>query len=771
MLFGLDDTPDDRDDQAPGAPSAGGLSLPGMPPAATPANAAPAVAPTQTQSLYRRYRPQSFDADDLVGQEHIVRTLRNAVERGRVAHAYLFCGPRGTGKTTTARLLAKAANCLDPDPHVRPCNRCAHCVAITTGATTDVIEIDAASNRGIDDIRDLRERVKYAPTHLKTKFYIIDEAHQITGAAGNAFLKTLEEPPPHTKFVLATTDPEDLLPTIVSRCQRFDFRRISLSAAVNRLRTVATAEGLEVDDEALAAIARAGTGSLRDSLGLLDQLSVYQESGEQAGSGVITADSVRALLGVSRNDRVETIARALADRDVASGLDAINGAVEAGEDPRQLNRQLVAYLRILMHELAGGSPDADATARELAQAFDLHDLAKIAQRFSENDSRIRHAAIPQLPFEIALVESILRPAGGTVTSAAPATPRTTTASRPAPSLEPAQQAPPRQAPPAPPRDEPPAPPVAAATPVRPAQPSPAEPESYVPDEPDWMREADPDLGTIVRRPAAESEPPPAPRTGPSIRDRVRNPSARVGAPPPQREPAPSAAPQPRQEPPRSPATPARPAANPDPAQDGGGEAVSVQRLVELWSRIRADVKLQNRRIEALLAEVDPVAIEGGTVVLRAAYPFHRKRLEEDDVKEVVQAAVSRRAGTSLKVRTILKGEDDGSIRLVPSPNPPPPVPRSNTRPEFPGDDIPEVAADPELHRAEEPTPDPVPAVPSYNAESADAPEPGSGGAAARPAAEARAFRPEDDEAIVQAARTIFDGEEIPDPFAGEDGTV
>src|SRR5215216_6428991 len=227
-----------------------------------------------TQSLYRKYRPQSFDAIELVGQEHVVQTLRNAILLDRVAHAYLFCGPRGTGKTTTARLLAKAVNCLDPDPLKRPCNECVNCRSINSGAATDVIEIDAASNRGIDDIRELRERVKYAPTQLKTKFYIIDEAHQITGAAANAFLKTLEEPPGHTKFVLATTDPEELLATIVSRCQRFDFRRISADDIVRRLQTVAALEGVSVDADALRLIARHATGSLRDALGLLEQLAL-----------------------------------------------------------------------------------------------------------------------------------------------------------------------------------------------------------------------------------------------------------------------------------------------------------------------------------------------------------------------------------------------------------------------------------------------------------------------------------------------------------------
>ncbi|MGH2561289.1 MAG: DNA polymerase III subunit gamma/tau [Thermomicrobiales bacterium] len=361
----------------------------------------------QTQSLYRKYRPQSFDATELVGQEHVVRTLRNAILLGRVAHAYLFCGPRGTGKTTTARLLAKAVNCLDADSTNRPCNACANCLAIARGATTDVIEIDAASNRGIDDIRDLRERVKYAPTQLTTKFYIIDEAHQITGAAANAFLKTLEEPPAHTKFVLATTDPEELLATIVSRCQRFEFRRIDLDSMIERLRTVASAEGLTADDEALAVIARQATGSLRDALGLLDQLAVYRESEPDGTAAKITADTVRAVLGVSRNDRVAALGRALADRDARSALETVNAAMEAGEDPRQLNRQLVAYLRILLHERAGGSPDADDGAKALASRFELLELAQLARRFSEIDYRIRHSPYSQLPLEVALVESVL----------------------------------------------------------------------------------------------------------------------------------------------------------------------------------------------------------------------------------------------------------------------------------------------------------------------------------------------------------------------------
>ncbi|MCA9860206.1 MAG: DNA polymerase III subunit gamma/tau, partial [Thermomicrobiales bacterium] len=243
-----------------------------------------------TQSFYRKYRPQTFESDDLVGQDAVVRTLKNAIRLDRVAHAYLFTGPRGTGKTTTARLLAKAVNCLDPDPDARPCNQCAACIAINTGATTDIIEIDAASNRGIDDIRELRERVKFAPTFLRTKFYIVDEAHQITGAAANAFLKTLEEPPPHTKFILATTDPEQLLPTIVSRCQRFDFKRFSLETMIDHLERIATAENVPIARDALLVIGEHAGGSMRDALGLLDQLASYQDQSGTESSTIEAAD-------------------------------------------------------------------------------------------------------------------------------------------------------------------------------------------------------------------------------------------------------------------------------------------------------------------------------------------------------------------------------------------------------------------------------------------------------------------------------------------------
>jgi DNA polymerase-3 subunit gamma/tau len=518
-----------------------------------------------TQSLYRKYRPQSFDAIELVGQEHVVQTLRNAISLDRVAHAYLFCGPRGTGKTTTARLLAKAVNCLDPDPLVRPCNSCVSCKAINSGSATDVIEIDAASNRGIDDIRELRERVKYAPTQLKTKFYIIDEAHQITGAAANAFLKTLEEPPPHTKFILATTDPEQLLQTIISRCQRFDFRRISVDAIVQRLRTVAEAEGLNVDDEALAVIARHATGSLRDALGLLDQLAVYREAEPDSVDTSIDAAAVRAVLGVSRNDRVESLVQALADRDATLALETVNNAIDAGEDPRQLNRQLVGYLRVLLHQRAGGSPDADERAKELANRFELLELAQLARSFSEIDFRIRHASHSQLPLEVALVEAVLR------RSAPEETERPSRAS-----AVPSRESPARVI-----REEPP----------------------------------------VDQVPSSR------------LRDKVRANSTNANSV----KPVPGSV---------------------DKTANGAtsGNALTVDQIADLWQRIRADVKAVNRRVEALLSTIDPVAVDGNEVTLASPYEFHKTKLNSDEARVVVEDVISRITGRRLRVSCILRDE-------------------------------------------------------------------------------------------------------------------
>ena len=289
-------------------------------------------------SLYRRHRPQTFD--EVVGQEHVVRTLRNAVERDRVHHAYLFVGSRGTGKTSVAKILARSLNCVN-GPTLTPCGECESCRTIAAGSSLDVIEMDAASNRSVDDIRELRERVGYAPAAGRWKVYILDEAHMLTREAWNAFLKTLEEPPPNTVFVLCTTEPHKVMPTIVDRCQRFDYQRPSLEQIAEVVRRVAAAESIEIEDGAVAAIARAATGSFRDALGTLDQLVAY-------GGKRVATDDVLAVLGVAEAELILAAADAIASEDGRAALEASERLARSGRDLSQFGRDLLAHLRQLL---------------------------------------------------------------------------------------------------------------------------------------------------------------------------------------------------------------------------------------------------------------------------------------------------------------------------------------------------------------------------------------------------------------------------------------
>ena len=354
--------------------------------------------------LYRRWRPRSFSA--VVGQEPVTTTLRNAVAAASPSHAYLFAGPRGTGKTSTGRILAKAVNCTAPTPEGEPDNACSSCLSFDEGRALDLIELDAASNRGIDEIRDLREGTGYAPNSARYKVYLIDEVHMLTDAAFNALLKTLEEPPPHVIFVLATTEAQRLPATITSRCQRFDFRRIPLAEAVQQLRRVCEGEGMQVDDASLDLIARQATGSLRDAINLLDQMSVY--FGHE-----LTLEAVRSGLGLTVDDRTSALARAAIAKDLAAGLAALGAARADGVEMRAFMRATVATLRNALLVKAGGGdqltlsdPEMESL-RALAQPAQVTDIVAALRAFGSID--FAGDAYDSLPAEIAFATLAVGP--------------------------------------------------------------------------------------------------------------------------------------------------------------------------------------------------------------------------------------------------------------------------------------------------------------------------------------------------------------------------
>lgn len=288
-------------------------------------------------ALYRKWRPQGFDS--LVGQEAVRTALTNALETGRIAHAYLFAGPRGTGKTSTAKILAKAVNC-EHGPTPNPCNKCQNCVRINDGTSMDVFEIDAASNRGIDEIRDLREKVAFAPVNGRYKVYIIDEVHMLTTEAFNALLKTLEEPPPHVIFILATTEPHKIPATIHSRCQRFDFKRVTDSDIGKRLREVADGSGIAADDDALQLIAVQADGGMRDALSLLDQCGVMAER--------VSAETVRSVLGIVGREVLRELVKAVGEGNVPKALELLEALLAGGKDVKQIITELAEYLRAVL---------------------------------------------------------------------------------------------------------------------------------------------------------------------------------------------------------------------------------------------------------------------------------------------------------------------------------------------------------------------------------------------------------------------------------------
>jgi DNA polymerase III subunit gamma/tau len=569
-----------------------------------------------SQALYRRYRSQTFS--ELIGQEHIVQTLRNALAEGRIAHAYLFTGPRGVGKTTVARLLAKAVNCTAPLGQ-RPCGECDACRAIADGRAVDVIEMDAASHTSVEDAREIIERVQFRPTSGAYKVYIVDECQMLSTAAFNALLKTLEEPPPHALFVLATTEVHKVPATILSRCQRFTFNRHTIGATAAHLHTIAAEEQIVLEPGVAEAIARAATGSMRDALSILDQLMAY-------GSGTIMLEQVRGLLGAAEAQEVAALVDALLSADLTSALRALNGVAEQGADLRQFARDLVERLRALMLLKAGGDPglldvteDDMAALERQAAAADLGAVFGWVKLFSGLDQQLRTSSYGQLPLELAVVEAIAAPVASPRMegpSAQPAPRATPPARQAVQSSTPAGASTPRSAatlPPEPVRPTPDIPPIEAHEPEQPA---------YALDPP--IDAAPPERPVASRQPSAA-------------------PAQPTSAPQPQRSAAPS-----EQGPDSSDAI----------ASDNAAAAL-LEQVENGWDDVLQGIKARDRTLYVLLTSgggVKPIDVKDDVIVFEVKNEWQVKRIEEAKARRVIETVLSKYLGANYRISCVAEAQ-------------------------------------------------------------------------------------------------------------------
>ena len=604
----------------------------------------------ESTSLYRRHRPGSFD--EVVGQQHVVRTLRNAVEQGKVHHAYLFVGSRGTGKTSMAKILARSLNCERGGPTVTPCGECQSCLTIAAGTSIDVIEMDAASNRSVDDVRDLRERVAYAPAGGHWKVYILDEAHMLTKEAWNAFLKTLEEPPPNTVFVLATTESHRVMATIADRCQRFDFQRPTIEQISEVVRRVAAAESIGIDDGAVGMIARSASGSFRDALGTLDQLVAF-------GGERVALDDVLQLLGAADAELLFEAVDAIAAEDPKAVLATVERMSRSGRDPAQFARDLLAHLRfLLVAQTTGEVPDsfvvtATDSGRLRAQAGavgaatlvrTIDELAAALGAVREGDEArmaveiaLLKAARPDLDpgaegllrrierLEKLLVDGAARPADRDADAGGPRVPSRQqggAAGRDVPG-------PPAPAPPAggaAPAD--PAPSAAAPADAAPSDAAPADPAPSADPDPPSAEAEEAELPASQARPAADAPPAGGVESGPS-------PAAREDD-------------------------------GPDPATGPAGRGVpddvmTLEDVIRIWPAVLEKLAQTAPALAATFEGARPVELgDGGLVV---AFPpdktFNKRKAESPERRDDVAAAFGAVCGQALRPSFVLAeaGED------------------------------------------------------------------------------------------------------------------
>ncbi|MFC1913089.1 DNA polymerase III subunit gamma/tau [Chloroflexota bacterium] len=566
------------------------------------------------QVFYRKWRPQTLA--EVVGQKPITQTLLNALNSERVSHAYLFYGPRGTGKTSTGRILAKAVNCL-ADGKGEPCNSCTMCQAITEGRALDVIEIDAASNTGVDNIRDLRERVNYAPGEARYKVYIIDEVHMLSTSASNALLKTLEEPPPYAIFILATTEIHKVLPTIMSRCQRFDFRRIAQADVVSRLTHICQSEGIEIEPKALQLIAKSTTGSLRDAENLLEQLTTYY-------GAAIELHQAQDILGITGDSRAKDLVEHIIGNDIAAGITTVNSVHSDGLDLKQFNRELVAYLRGLLLTKTGSAEAVDLTTDDLAELKDLAAKTSLTQILRAvklfGQLEFGFDSYSTLPLELALVDCALPAEEEKEVSASQAEHEPPKPAKKATSL-------------------------AAVHPAKPA-PEPAKPTSEPADISPPVAEVAASE-TSAEAPEITPTEPAKPTAEPAD---ISPPAAEVAATETSAE-APEI-------------TPTEPAPTTTPTAPGS----ELKQMQSDWKQLVAQAPEDTKKSAAIAilrsAGVKPVAFEDDTVVLAFRYSYHMERIEKLENQRITEKVISNFLGRSCRVRCIFQPEDNHLVREV-----------------------------------------------------------------------------------------------------------